>query len=40
MRIRTAEEIYKEKTVLKMMRGDFSQNISEIVDMLASIEKK
>ena len=39
MRIRTAEEINNEKTVLKMLRNDFSQDKSYVVDMLGIVEK-
>lgn len=38
--IRTADEINKEKTVLKMMRGDFSQEFNNIEEMLTLAEKE
>lgn len=37
--IRTAEEINNERTVLKMLRGDFSQEFSNVSEMLSIAEK-
>ncbi len=38
--VRTAEEIYSEKTTLKMMRGDFATEHSSVVDALNMAEKQ
>jgi len=38
--IRTADEIYGEKTVLKMMRGDFAEQNSSVEEMLNVAEKQ
>jgi len=38
--VRTAEEINAEKTVLKMMRGDFDLKSSNVVDLLNIAEKQ
>jgi hypothetical protein len=40
MGIRTAEEINNEKTVLKMMRGDFPSNICDTKAMLNAVERE
>lgn len=40
MGIRTSEEIYNEKTVLKMIRGDFSQENESVAEMLTAVEKQ
>ncbi|MPM76445.1 hypothetical protein SDC9_123443 [bioreactor metagenome] len=40
MGIRTAEEIFNEKTVLKMLRGDFVQETDKTEEMLAMAEKE
>lgn len=40
MGIRTSEEIYNEKTVLKEMRGDFSQITSSVPLMLEIAERQ
>ncbi len=37
--VRTPEEIYNEKTVLKILRGDFSQPSDNVEDMLMNVEK-
>jgi hypothetical protein len=37
--VRTAEEIFCEKTVLKMMRKDFSNETDDVDEMLAMAEK-
>jgi len=39
MGVRTAEEIFNEKTVFKMVRGDFSGNTGEAERMLDIAEK-
>jgi hypothetical protein len=38
--IRTSEEIYNEKTVLKMIRGDFNQENDNVSEMLNAAEKQ
>lgn len=40
MGIRTASEINDEKTVLKMIRKDFSKEACEIKDMLEIVQKQ
>lgn len=37
--VRTSEEINNEKTVLKMMRGDFAVDSTDVKDMLHMVEK-
>ncbi len=39
MGIRTSEEIYNEKTVLKMIRGDFDKENDSVSEMLTAAEK-
>lgn len=39
MGVRTAEEIFQEKTAIKMARGDFDQKPDNAADMLKAIEK-
>jgi len=38
--VRTAEEIFNERTVLKMMRGDFAQTCNSVREMLDVAEKQ
>lgn len=38
--VRTEEEIYAEKTVLKVMRGDFKEGFTTVVDTLTQAEKQ
>jgi hypothetical protein len=38
--VRTSEEIYNEKTVLKILRGDFSQPSDNIEEMLMNAERQ
>ena len=38
--IRTSEEIYNEKTVLKMIRKDFLQETNDVAGMLSCAEKQ
>lgn len=38
--VRTAEEINNEKIVLKMIRGDFTEEFSSVEDMLSKVEKQ
>ena len=38
--VRTADEIYAEKTVLKMMRGDFAEGNSTAIEALNLAEKQ
>jgi len=37
--VRTAEEIYNEKTALKLIRGDFKEAVNTAEDALAAAEK-
>ena len=39
MGVRTAEEIFHEKFVLKQIRGDFSENDKEVEKLLENAEK-
>lgn len=38
--VRTEDEIYAEKTALKVMRGDFKENYTSVEDALAKAEKQ
>ena len=38
--VRTAEEIYQEKTVYKMLRGDFAENTTDANELLKIAEKE
>lgn len=38
--IRTGEEIFNEKNVIKRIRGDFLHDTKDAVEMLAAVEKK
>jgi len=38
--VRTAEEIFQEKTVYKMLRGDFSENTDDADELLRIVEKE
>ncbi|MPM17970.1 hypothetical protein SDC9_64370 [bioreactor metagenome] len=38
--VRTAEEIFQEKTVYKMLRGDFAQNTNDADELLKIAEKE
>jgi hypothetical protein len=38
--VRTAEEISNEKTVLKLLRGDFSTDTGDVSELLAMAEKQ
>lgn len=39
MGVRTKEEIYNEKMVLKFLKGDFVEDTSDIVKLLQTVEK-